>query len=205
MGRWEWVPKGPLGLGCTGSLPVARRTASPFLTPQRYPCSLETSPRLGLDAGGEGRRRLSIAVACLPAAGVVRKATPAVVLYGRAVFWSGDFEARAGDLLCCLRGSRVVRGGASNRRRSPDCCRSVLVGRLRGPRVGCEPVWGASRWLFEAVPRTGAGRPTAAASSEVFQSVSRQNCAPWRAILSRKARLPSSVFRLPSSVFRLPS
>jgi hypothetical protein len=34
--------------------------------------------------------------------------------------WSGDFEARPPELLSCLRVSRVVRGGASNRRRSPD-------------------------------------------------------------------------------------
>src|SRR5690606_9951901 len=63
-----------------------------------------------------------------------------------------------------VRVSWVVGGRAPNRRRSPDCCRSVSwVGRLRGRLRLAEPVCDASLGLLGAVPRTGAGRPTAAA------------------------------------------
>src|SRR5690606_37788140 len=84
---------------------------------------------------------------------------------GSAVFLVGRLRGRLRLAEpVAVRVSWVVGGRAPNRRRSPDCCRSVSwVGRLRGRLRLAEPVCRASLGLLGAVPRTGAGRPTAAA------------------------------------------
>src|SRR5690606_3531617 len=84
---------------------------------------------------------------------------------------------RLADLVW-LRVFWLVRGRAPNRRRSPDvlpprralplACDSV---RWSGDYVarasGLSPVWFQCRCLIEAVPRTDAGRPTAAAAPDL--------------------------------------
>jgi hypothetical protein len=113
--------------------------------------------------------------------------------YGRAVSMVGRLRGRL--RLADTEPSRVsglVRGRAPNRRRSPDCCRSVRWSGDFGAGLRLLiPVAHASPGLFGAVPRTGAGRPTR------FRLAGR-----WRERftpkpLLRRSDLPLSTYHLP--------